>query len=172
MRSIVAAVLACGIASTVAAEPAGHFCATHRYVAASAASSNGPRLWVADLEDQQTPRVRELLLQRLPRELACGEEAVFVRADPEVLLVELKPDALGAVAGPAWGSVQRARRHAAGQLRPGNVYELPDSPFVLAFTKARRGQGDTLDETRALFLVGPRRETLLFSVRYMVVTVE
>ncbi len=169
---IAAVLTACSLASVATAEPSARFCATRRYAAASAESSSGPTLWVAEFEAEHPPRVRQVRVPQLPRELACGDGAVYLRTETAVSVADLGVEDLVLQSGPNWSAVQRARKHVAGKLRPGYVHQLPDPAFVLAFTKARRGHGDTSDETRALFLVGPRRETLVFSVRDMVLVLD
>jgi hypothetical protein len=162
---------ACCAPPANAGESSERYCGSSRYAAASAESSGGPRLWVVDLEAEE-PRVRVVALERLPRELVCGIDAVYLRGDATTSVVELEKEPLAPVSGANWQGVERPKGHLGGRLRAGRVYELPDPAFVFALTKARRGHGDTLDETRALFLVGPKRETLIFSVRHMVVVVQ
>jgi hypothetical protein len=162
---------ACWASPADARAPSELYCGSSRYAAASAGTSGGPRLWVVDLASEE-PRVREVTLERLPKELVCGVDAVYLRGDTTTSVVDLERESLAPVSGANWRGLERPKGHLGGRLRAGQVYELPDPAFVFAFTKARRGHGDTFDETRALFLVGPKRETLIFSVRHMVVVVQ
>jgi hypothetical protein len=155
-----------------AGEPAARFCATERYAAISALSSRGATLWVVQLEADHDPGIRQVLLSALAKDLVCADGTAYLRTKSSTWATDLSSPDLSMSVGPEWPRVERSRKHAAGKLRPGQVYQLPDSAFALAFARARSGDGDDRDETRALFLVGPRRETLVFSVRYVVITLD
>jgi hypothetical protein len=150
-----------------------HYCATREYVAiADPQDYEGATLWVGSLPStDDEPIISKTRLAGQVRALACGDTHIYVRQKSAVLAAEWRAQTLEA--GPitiGWGQIPRAKLERYGRIRPGRMYTLPNMAFSLALTKAKHDSFD--DELNALFLVGPRAESLMFSRRYLTITVD
>jgi hypothetical protein len=150
-------------------DPPPQFCATDRYVAVSI---QGRGLWVIELASGNHAGPRQRELEGVPLEMACAGEAVYVRTSTGVWAFDLTSADLAPSTGSAWRSGKRSKNHVAGSLKPGDMYKLPASSFRLAFARARLATPDDQEELMALFLVGPKGETLLFTLRYATITLD
>jgi hypothetical protein len=104
--------------------------------------------------------------------MACGDGTVYLKYDNSTKSVDLKSSDLEISPGIEWRQIKRNRKHTAGKLKAGKIYQLPKQRFKLALTKATGKIAGDPHEMQALFLVSPQTETLVFSLYIVQITLD